>query len=298
MHFYQHNIKSFNNATRFLTRVERALYRDLIELYYDTEQPLPAVDFDRLARRVLAVTDEEKTALRFVLDEFFVLTGDLWTHTRCDEEIEKYRDSKSAKARAGKASAEARQKKQAETAAKRKGLKQDEKEQTRTRVEQVLNKCATNQEPITNNQEPITNIKKEPAKPKKYKFETHHHELAVRMSNPVMTRHPSSKINLDQWADSVRKLQEIDKRSREEIIELWQWVINHEGSRGFSWADTCRTPMKLRETKDGLQYFQIIKNQMRRGGPPTGGSGPKGGGQYSSVTARTIANLEEFVNGE
>jgi|GEM_PF-2126964 len=102
-----------------------------------------------------------------------------------------------------------------------------------------------------------------PKKPSKYKFETHHHELAVRMSNPVVCRFPAQKIDLDQWADCVRKLQEIDGHAREEIIALWHWIVNHERS-GFSWADNCRTPMKLREKKDGLSYFEIIRAQMRR----------------------------------
>lgn len=120
MHSYQHQIKTFNNATMHLTHVERALYRAAIEMYYDTEQPLPAADFDWLARKLLARSDEEKTALKVVLDEFFVLTGDVYTHDYCDQVIEKYHNTNSAKARAGKASAEARKKKAAENKRSRK----------------------------------------------------------------------------------------------------------------------------------------------------------------------------------
>lgn len=144
MNYYQHHIGDFNSATRHLTRVERSLYRDLIELYYDTEQPLPADDFDRLARRVLAVTDEEKAALRFVLEEFFTLDGTVYRQKRCDIEMEKYRNNNSAKARAGKASADARRRKISAGSC-----------DPSTHDEHVLNECLTNQEPITNNQEPI-----------------------------------------------------------------------------------------------------------------------------------------------
>ncbi|WNO60423.1 YdaU family protein [Rheinheimera sp. MMS21-TC3] len=151
MNFYPHHIGDFNNATRHLTRVERSLYRDLIELYYDTEQPLPADDYDRLARRVIAVTEEEKSALQYVLDEFFTLEDGVYKHERCDIEIEKYRNVSSAKARAGKASAEARKKK----AAPKKKKATSDSEHNLTGVEQVLNVCATNQEPRTKNQEPI-----------------------------------------------------------------------------------------------------------------------------------------------
>jgi uncharacterized protein YdaU (DUF1376 family) len=130
----------FNNATRHLTRVERSVYRDSIELYYDTEQPLNCVEFDYLAKRLLCQSDVEKQALRDVLREFFIKEGDLYRHERCDAEIAKYHSNTSAKARAGIASA-----------AKRK--------QKATGVEQALDGCATNQEPRTKNQEPIKEAK-------------------------------------------------------------------------------------------------------------------------------------------
>jgi len=143
MHFYPHNIADFNNATRHLTRVERSVYRDAIERYYDTECALAGNDFDKLCRLLLCVSDEEKTALKNVLDEFFTLFDGAYHHERCDLEIGKYRLNTSAKARAGKASAEAR----------------------KSKSKQTLNTCSTdeqltnNQELITNNQELITNLK-------------------------------------------------------------------------------------------------------------------------------------------
>ena len=143
MHHYPHHIGDFNNATRHLTRVERSLYRDLIELYYDAEQPLPADDFDRLARRVMASSEEEKAALRYVLAEFFVLDGDVYRNERCDKEIANYLENVEKKARAGKASAEAR---------KQKG----------TGEQQVLDGCATNQSPISNLQSPPEEPKEKP----------------------------------------------------------------------------------------------------------------------------------------
>lgn len=133
MNFYPHHIGDFNSATRHLTRVERSVYRDAIELYYDTEAAL-TLDIDRLHRKLLCHSDEEKTALKAVLDEFFVKTAGGYAHERCDSEIAKYRSNTRAKARAGIASA-----------AKRK--------QNSTHVERVSHGCATNQEPVTKNQE-------------------------------------------------------------------------------------------------------------------------------------------------
>ena len=135
MNYYQHHIGDFNNATRCLTRVERSVYRDLIELYYDKEEPLTA-NIKILQKLVLVSSDEEIEALNTVLEMFFTCSDDQYRNGRCDAEIEKYQSNQSAKAKAGRASA-----------AKRK--------RNSTPVEQPNNECATNQEPITSNQEPI-----------------------------------------------------------------------------------------------------------------------------------------------
>ncbi len=158
MHSYHHNIKTFNSATRHLTRVERSLYRDLIELYYDTEQPLPANDFQRLCRLVIAQTEDEIDALRYVLSEFFVLTGDVYSHDYCDDQIEKYKQVHTSKALAGKASAAAK----AAKSEARKRARSTKSEQKATCVEHALNTGAapvTNHEPRTMNQEPETIVK-------------------------------------------------------------------------------------------------------------------------------------------
>ncbi len=154
MNYYQHHIGDFDKATRHLTRLERSIYRDLIDLYYDTEAPLP-LDMKALCRRVIARSNEEVTAVEQVLNEFFNETPDGWYHSRCEEEIERYRASNTQKALAGQASAAAR-------AAKKKQALNVRS----TDVQRPSNERATNQEPITNNQEPITNNQdKTPAAP-------------------------------------------------------------------------------------------------------------------------------------
>lgn len=158
MHYYQHNIKDFNNATRHLTRVERCLYRDAIELYYDTEKPLNG-EFNDLSKKLLCITDEEKEALYYVLSEFFYILDGLYHHTRCDFEIEKFHNTASAKARAGKASADARRKKkESKIEQKTTGVKQ-----SLNSVKPVLEHNSTNQQPTTNNHKPITIKDKKPS---------------------------------------------------------------------------------------------------------------------------------------
>jgi uncharacterized protein YdaU (DUF1376 family) len=137
VNYYPHHIGDFNNATRHLTRVERALYRELIELYYDTERPLPADDFPWICKKVLADSQTDRDAVKAILKEFFDLEGDVYRHRRCDREIASYRAKQEAAIKAGRASAESR--------LNRKG----------TRVQRTLNRRSTSVQP-TNNQEPRT----------------------------------------------------------------------------------------------------------------------------------------------
>ena len=95
MNHYPHHIGDFDRATRHLTRVERSVYRDLMDLYYDTEQRL-TLDRTALCRRILARTNEEVTAVEQVLNEFFNETPTGWFHARCEMEIQRYRNAKAS----------------------------------------------------------------------------------------------------------------------------------------------------------------------------------------------------------
>ncbi|MGP4865050.1 YdaU family protein [Psychrobacter sp. T6-5] len=99
MHYYPHHIADFNNATRHLGRLERSVYRDCIEMYYDNEGPLDGTDLERLQRRLLCHSDAEKVALDFILSEFFEEEGGIYMNGRCDREIVAYksRDKEASK---------------------------------------------------------------------------------------------------------------------------------------------------------------------------------------------------------
>jgi len=145
MKHYPHHISDFNNATRHLSRVERSLYRDLVELYYETEKPLP-LDVQALCRRIVA--NECSTDVERLLNEFFTQTPVGWYHERCEEEISKYQANNSQRAQAGKASA-----------AKRLLKKQQALNGDSTSVEISLNDAPTQKQNQSTNQ-PI-NHKKE-----------------------------------------------------------------------------------------------------------------------------------------
>lgn len=91
MHFYMFNPADFNNSARHLSLVERAIYRDLIDMYYHSEQAIDTSDMDKLARRLLCTSEEYRASLEYVLDEFFVKRGKRHHHHRIDKEIKAYR---------------------------------------------------------------------------------------------------------------------------------------------------------------------------------------------------------------
>jgi len=143
MFYYQHNIGDFDKATRHLSRLERSVYRDLIDLYYDTEYQLN-LDIKYLCRKILALSNEESTAVEQVLIEFFTKTPNGWYHDRCEEEIEKFKNSKTQKSEAGKKSAAARQEKRERALNGRS-----------TELQQESNGAPTKQETITIKHKPL-----------------------------------------------------------------------------------------------------------------------------------------------
>ena len=138
MHYYPHHIGDYRSATSHLSNEEDLAYRRLLEMYYDTEQPIP-LEIQQVARR-LRVTE---AAVQVALTDFFEQKKDGWHHARCESEIEKYKASSTKKSVAGKASGLAR------------AAKKEQVLNTRsTGVEQNANgvELTKNQEPETNNQ--------------------------------------------------------------------------------------------------------------------------------------------------
>ncbi|KGH50384.1 hypothetical protein GS19_08165 [Acinetobacter idrijaensis] len=173
MNYYQHHIGDFNNATRHLSLVERAIYRDLLDMYYDTEKPIDASNLERLARRLQCTAEDQTAALKYVLDEFFTLKDGVYINNRCEREIAEYHGKRKQASDAGKASAKKRaEKKQRNSDG---GSSNDDHSNSRsstdvegqlnenpTTVEAALNGNLTdvqptiNHKPLTNNHEPIT----------------------------------------------------------------------------------------------------------------------------------------------
>jgi len=85
MHFYRFHIGDYKSATAHLSNEEDLAYRRLLDMYYDTEKPIP-LETDWVARRIRVGSEVVVT----VLQDMFVETENGWIHDRCDEEICEY----------------------------------------------------------------------------------------------------------------------------------------------------------------------------------------------------------------
>jgi uncharacterized protein YdaU (DUF1376 family) len=83
--YYQFNIGDYLKHTAHLSPLEDIAYRRLLDIYYDTETPIPT-DIPRVSRRLRIDPD----TIKLVLDEFFEYTDSGYRNKRADGEIAAY----------------------------------------------------------------------------------------------------------------------------------------------------------------------------------------------------------------
>lgn len=86
MHYYQFHIGDYISHTIHLSLEEDLAYRRLLDMYYDTESPIPN-NIPLVSRKLRMSADVVKT----VLDEFFELSDEGYRNFRADNEISDYR---------------------------------------------------------------------------------------------------------------------------------------------------------------------------------------------------------------
>lgn len=85
MHYYQFHIGDYRASTAHLSNEEDLAFRRLLDMYYDTEKPIPT-DTQWVARRLRI----EPHVVCDVLNDMFICGDDGWRHDRCDLEIAHY----------------------------------------------------------------------------------------------------------------------------------------------------------------------------------------------------------------
>ena len=137
MNYYNFHIGDYISHTIHLSLEEDLAYRRLLDMYYDTELPIPN-NIPLVSRKLRINADVVKT----VLDEFFDLTEDGFKNFRAENEIAEYRKFIE---------------KQKANGSKGGRPKKSHRKPTANPIQTQNN---PNQEPITTNQEPIVKATK------------------------------------------------------------------------------------------------------------------------------------------
>lgn len=222
MFSYQFHIGDFNRETRHLSRLERGIYRDLLDIYYETERPI-VCDINKIFRLVMAITNEERTSVEQVLNEFFHKTERGYVQVRCELEIERYKNLTTQKSVAGKLSA-------AKRAEKRNNIINGCSTSVGVSLQQNVNGGATNQltiEPVNHR----TNINTSCSEPKVSK-------LPLVDDSPVFICIPTNKFNTESeerpiTANKISEWQAIYPgiSVKQTLMRIRGWAINNPKKR-------------------------------------------------------------------
>jgi uncharacterized protein YdaU (DUF1376 family) len=162
VNYYPFHIGDFRSGTVNMSRMARWIYRDMLDVYYDKEQPLP-LDLDKLYDMLGVDADDERRTVERVLRLKFVKGEDGYRNAICDRVIaEYYTKAETARANGAKGGrprkAGANQEQPSGKQEKPSGfLFGSNQDAIRNPVETG---SQANQEPITKNQEPKTiNVK-------------------------------------------------------------------------------------------------------------------------------------------
>lgn len=158
MYYYKHHIGDFRSGTANMTRQERWLYRDMLDVYYDKEQPLP-IDIQDVCDSIGA-TDEEVRAIGKILRLKFNQTETGWVHDRCEIELHTYRSNGATARENGKKGGRPRKNNPSGSQSVANGMQSGTQQEPSGNPEESGSQA--NHKPITINQEPLT---KKPSKP-------------------------------------------------------------------------------------------------------------------------------------
>lgn len=130
------------------------------------------------------------------------------------------------------------------------GFEQYKKNDTETVLEQYGNGTGTVLEQYGNNNKNVKKVKKDnkDKKTSRHKFETCDLELAELLFQKMRENNPTvKKPNLESWANEVRLMRQIDKRTIEQILYLIDWT-----QKDSFWRSNVLSIAKLRKQYDTL----------------------------------------------
>jgi len=231
MHYYKRNIGDYYKKAGRLTMLQHGAYTMLIDSCYDREK------FPTLKEALdwcWASTEDEINAVKFVLVKFFTKHDDVFKQNHISEDLAKYHENSKTNKR---------------IAIEREAKRRDDS----TKRERVVNEPPPNHKPLTTNQEPSLSSKNS--------FSVEHYDLADHIHKKIKELNPNANVkapNLGKWANEIRLMQERDKRSLDEIRNIFTWANNDP-----FWRTNILSPAKLRKQFDQL----TIKSNGENSGP-------------------------------
>jgi len=208
MNFFKKHIGDWIRDTAHLSAVEEGIYSRLIDQYYSREKPLP-VDIKAACKLARASSKNDRLAVSYVLDSYFTLTENGYTHDRCDSEIKYYVANANKNLANGKLGGRPRKTSmkstEPETQWVNSGLCLGSVLETQT-IRQPL---TTNQEPLTTNQEQDLKTEGQDLKTEGQDLKTEGQDLK-KNPDPQKTSFlcpPTKKNELESVAKKPRKKQ-------------------------------------------------------------------------------------------
>ena len=213
MNYYQFHIADFALHTSHLSLEEEAVYRRLLDFYYDTESPIPTETQPVIRRLRLGLHSD---VVASILVEFFVSESDGWHNLRADIEINDYHKKADRARENGKNGG--RPKKNNPAITKRVIFNNPE-----------ITGSKANQEPRTINQEPLTKVKKAPSKLVKPTI----HELITEFGNRVTDSETQAEKFLAYYESNGWKIGKNPMKSWRATVTTWvtrsKENANHSG---------------------------------------------------------------------
>ena len=214
MNYYNFHIGDYISHTIHLSVEEDLAYRRLLDMYYDTELPIP--NNIPLVSRKLRINAE---VVETVLYEFFELTEDGFKNFRADNEIAEYQrfiEKQKANGRKGG---------------------RPKKSQRKPTANPTESQKKPNQEPITINHKPINTeptvlvvspSEKTPSAPISEIVDLYNSRLPM-LPRVTVVSDSRKRLVAARWRDVVSA----DKLDRERGLEFFEWFFVHVGKSKF-----------------------------------------------------------------